>query len=43
MAFGPTFWVNLVAIAVPFIVTALAALAFTRIGAPRTSRREPRP
>jgi hypothetical protein len=43
MAFGPAFWPNLLAIALPFVVLAAVTVAFDRMGASRGSRPEQRP
>jgi hypothetical protein len=43
MAFGPAFWPNLLAIALPFVVLAAVTVAFDRVGASRGSRPEQRP
>jgi hypothetical protein len=43
MAFGPAFWPNLLAVALPFVVLAAVTVAFDRMGRPRGSLPEQRP
>ena len=43
IAFGPAFWPNLLAIALPFVILAAVTVAFDRMGASRGSRPEQRP
>jgi hypothetical protein len=42
IAFGPAFWPNLLAIALPFVVLAAVTVAFDRMGASRASGPEQR-